>query len=125
MKKLKILFIIVAAAAVALCGCAKSNYKAKGLVSSNNSDGWSCSFDSMEGNYSVTFNINSPTLRIESSVQSGKMEICLMGNGELDTYDGSNFNESIPVEKYGDSILYITLKCSDAQKGSVHVVWEE
>ncbi|MGN1416012.1 MAG: hypothetical protein ACI4XF_04170 [Oscillospiraceae bacterium] len=111
--------------AVLLCGCTGSNYKAKKLVQTNDENGWNCSFESMDGDFANGFKINSNSLRIESSIGSGSMEIILSGNGETDRYDGSDFDEIIPAEKFGDNVLYITLSCTDAQNGKVRVVWCE
>lgn len=111
--------------AVLLCGCTGSNYTAKKLVQTNDENGWNCSFESMDGDFANGFKINSSSLRIESSIEAGSMEIILSGNGESDTYDGSDFDEIIPAEKFGDDVLYITLRCTEAQNGKVRVVWCE
>ncbi|MGN0692954.1 MAG: hypothetical protein ACI4K7_11450 [Oscillospiraceae bacterium] len=111
--------------AVLLCGCAGSDYKAKKLVQTNDENGWNCSFESMDGDFANGFKINSSSLRIQSSVEAGSMEIILSGNGQTDRYDGSDFDEILSAEKFGDNVLYITLSCEDAQNGRVRVVWCE
>lgn len=111
--------------AVLLCGCTGSNYKANMLVETNDENGWNCSFESMDGDFANGFKINSSSLRIESSIEAGSMEIILSGNGESDTYDGSDFDEILSSEKFGDDVLYITLRCTEAQNGKVRVVWCE
>ena len=109
--------------AVLLCGCTGSNYKASMLVQTNDENGWNCSFESMDGKFSNGFKINSSSLRIQSSIEAGSMEIILTGNGESDSYDGSDFDEIISAEKFGDDVLYITLRCEDARNGKVRVIW--
>ncbi|MGN0695212.1 MAG: hypothetical protein ACI4J5_00445 [Oscillospiraceae bacterium] len=111
--------------AVLLCGCTGSNYKATMLVQTNDENGWNCSFDTMDGDFANGFKINSSSLRIQSSVEAGSMEIILSGNGQTDRYDGSDFDEILSAEKFGDNVLYITLSCEDALHGRVRVVWCE
>lgn len=119
----KIISAILIIGTVLLCGCSEPKYTAENLVQTNDENGWNCSFDSMDGTFSNGFKINSSSLRIESSVDEGSMTIVLAGNGENDTYDGSDFDRIIPSEKFGDDVLYISLKCDKAQNGRIRVVW--
>lgn len=120
----KRLFAAVSAAMILFCGCGSSTYKAEGLSTSNGSDGWTCTFDSLDGDYTNTFPINGSSIRIDSEVGSGNMEIVLKANGETETLDG-NYSGAVPVEKFGKDYLYITFSAENAQNGSVHIVWEE
>ena len=120
----KRLIAAVSALMLFFCGCESSTYKATGLYTNNGSDGWTCTFDSLDGDYTNTFPINGSSIRIDSSIGSGSMNILLKANGETETLDG-NFSGSVPVEKFGKDYLYITFSAEDAANGSVHIVWEE
>lgn len=122
MKKLLTVFIPVIA--IFLCACTSDRYKATGLIETNDGSGWNCTFESLDGDLSKGFNINSKNLRIESSVSSGKMTVYVTGNGENLNFDGSALDESIPVERFGEGVLYVTLKCEDAKDGKIRIVWE-
>ena len=123
MKKLFTAVLLILA--LFLSACTSNRYKAVGLIEKNDGSGWSCSFESMDGDYSKGFNINSSKLRIESSADSGKITVYITGNGENVSFDGKSLDESVSVEKFGDGVLYVTLKCEEAKHGRVRIVWEE
>ena len=107
-----------------LCGCETAGYTDKNLKTTNGEDGWICTFDSLNGEYTNGFNINSNTLRITSTVKGGHMNIVLSANGITDTYDGMDMDESIPVEKFGEGNIYIKFEAKDATDGRVRIIWE-
>ncbi len=123
MKKLFTAVLLILA--LSLSACTSSRYKAVGLTEKNDGSGWSCSFNSLDGDYAKGFNINSSRLRIESSAESGKITVYITGNGENVSFDGKALDESVSAEKFGDGVLYVTLKCENAKNGKVHIVWEE
>lgn len=108
-----------------LCGCETAGYTEKNLKTTNGADGWICTFDSLNGEYTNGFNINSHTLRITSSVKEGQMNIVLSANGVSETFDGADMDESIPVEKYGEGNIYIKFDAKDAVDGRVRIIWEK
>lgn len=124
-KRFFMIVSLMVAALIMLCGCTKSSYSAVGLVTTNDSEGWKCTFSSLDGEYTNTFPINSDTLRIESKAGSGTLNIVLKANGETETINGADYNGTINVDKFGEGNLYITLSAADAKDGSVRIVWEK
>lgn len=107
-----------------LTGCS-SDYKAENLASKNDEDGWLCTFDFLSGDYSNGFKINSGTLKIVSSIQTGDMRVFVTGGGETLEFDGRNAEQKITASDFGENggVLYITLKCDNARGGNVRVIW--
>lgn len=104
------------------CG---ENYKAEELKSQNDEGGWLCTFDFLDGDYSCGFKINSGTLKITSSIQTGEMTVCVTGGGQNTSFDGRSAEERILSSDFGNEgeALYVTLKCDNARKGKVRVIW--
>lgn len=107
-----------------LTGCS-SDYKAENLTSKNDDDGWLCTFDFLDGNYSNGFKINSGTLKIVSSIQTGNMQVFVTGGGETYDFDGRSAEQKIIASDFGENggVLYVTLKCDNARDGNVRVIW--
>lgn len=106
-----------------LCGCDTAGYVKKNLQTTNGMDGWICTFDSLDGDYTNAFPINSNTVRITSRIETGTMNIVLSANGVTKTFDGADMDEFIPVKDFGDGNLFITLDAQDAGNGRVRVIW--
>ena len=110
-------------AVLLLCGCDTAGYVQKNLQTTNGADGWICTFDSLEGDYTNAFPINSNTVRITSRVEKGSMNIVLSANGVTKTFDGADMDEFIPVKDFGEGNLFITLDAHEAGNGRVRVIW--
>ena len=117
-----VLFCIFAV--IILCGCDTAGYTEKNLKTTNGADGWICTFDSLNGEYTNAFPINSNTLHVTSSVQGGQMNIVLSANGNTRSFDAMDMDESIPVDEFGDGNLYISFEAKNASGGRVRIIWE-
>lgn len=124
-KRFFLIVSLMAAALIMLCGCTKNSYSAVGLVTKNDSEGWKCTFSSLDGEYTNAFPMNSDTLRIESEAGSGTLNIVLKANGITETINGMNYNDTVNVEKFGEGNLYITISAENAKDGNVRIVWEK
>ncbi len=105
--------------------CNSASYKAEELKSQNDENGWLCTFDFLDGGYQCGFKINSGTLKITSSIQTGEMTVCVTGGGQNKSFDGRSAEEKIFSSDFGNEgdTLYITLKCDNAREGKVRVIW--
>lgn len=113
---------LLASAALA-SGCSSSQYIAKGLTTTNSSEGWICTFDSLTGDYVNTFPINGKKLKIVSSIDSGSMNIVVENALSSVTLDGSTGENIIEAAQFGEGTVYITLSAENAGGGSVLIVW--
>ena len=121
-----LLLYILIPVTILLAGCQSSGsggYIEKNLRTTNGEDGWICTFDTLNGEYTNAFAINSNKIRITAHVDEGSMRVILRANGEREEYDVSDSEITVPVDKFGENNLYITFDGDDARNGSIRVIW--
>ncbi|MGN0643304.1 MAG: hypothetical protein ACI4JJ_09150 [Huintestinicola sp.] len=108
-----------------LAACTNEGYLAVKMVSSNTSEGWECTFGSLDGDYTNTFPINGSKLKITSETSSGEMTVTVENVKSSYTFDGKNASEVIDMADFGTGSVYITFSAENAENGSMSVVWLE
>lgn len=119
------LFVIFAAVLAVFVFTACEKAQTKNMHTTNDSDGWTCEFEMLNESFTNTFPINGSKLRVTSHINTGTLNIIIKGNGVTETIDGSSYEGSIPMDKFGEGSVYITLQGSEASGGKVNIIWEK